>query len=264
MILDTIIAHKREELKARRRDVPLGELKERASDHPPPLDFVGALQGNGVRLIAEVKRASPSKGLLCPDFEPVNLAMTYAANGASAISVLTDRKFFQGKLKHLEQVKSRIQNSPFPIPILRKDFIFDRYQVYEARAFGADALLLITAILSSEELARLLDLTHEMGMEALVEVHDDEEVKRVTALYPRVVGINNRNLRDFSVDLTTFGRLRPLLPEDTVTVAESGVRTAADVHKLAEMGADAVLVGETLVTAPDQAAKVQKLTKGGL
>lgn len=263
MILDEIVAHKGQELKARRRIVPLAKVREQATDRPPPLDFAGALQGNGIRLIAEVKRASPSKGLLCPNFEPVNLAMTYAANGASAISVLTDTKFFQGKLAYLERVKTSIQNSSFPIPVLRKDFIFDPYQVYEARAFGADALLLIAAILSDDELVSLLDLTHELGMTALVEVHDEKEVKRVSPSHPRVIGINNRDLRDFSVDLATFGRLRPLLPDDTVAVAESGVHMVEDVLTLAGMGADAVLVGESLVTAPDLGAKVQALAKGG-
>lgn len=260
MILDEIVAHKRRELKARRKAVPLAELERRAADRPAPLDFAEALRGDGVSLIAEVKRASPSRGVLCPDFEPVGLAMTYAANGASAISVLTDREFFQGRLEYLANIKSQVSNLQSPIPILRKDFVFDPFQVYEARAYGADALLLIAAILSDRELADLLDLTHRLGMSALVEVHDEDEVKRVLPLHPQMVGINNRNLRDFSVDLATFGRLRPLLPAGTVAVAESGVHTAADVRRLAEMDADAVLVGEALVTAHDTAAKVRELT----
>jgi indole-3-glycerol phosphate synthase len=261
VILDEIMAHKRKELEARRQVAPLAELKTRGADRSPPLDFAAALRDGGVSLIAEVKRASPSKGLLCPDFDPVRLATTYAANGATAISVLTDEKFFQGKLEYL----ARIQEALGPtIPLLRKDFIFAPYQVYEAHAYGADALLLIAAVLSDETLIELLTLTRELGMTALVEVHNEEEVERALPLHTRVVGVNNRNLRDFSVDLATFGRLRSLLPGDTIAVAESGVHTAADVRRLAKMGADAVLVGEALVTARDRPAKVRELVMGGL
>jgi indole-3-glycerol phosphate synthase len=260
-MLDEIMAHKRQELRARRRAVPLAELKARGGDQPPPLDFALALQGQGAGLIAEVKRASPSRGVLCHDFDPVGLAKTYTISGAVAISVLTDDKFFQGKLEYLARIRGVLGPT---VPLLRKDFIFDPYQIYEARAYGADALLFIVAVLSDEMLTRLLTLTHEIGMAALVEVHDEEEVERVLPLRPQVVGINNRNLRDFSVDLAAFERLRPLLPGGTVAVAESGVRTAADVRRLAMMGADAVLVGEALVTAPDRAAKVQELVKGGI
>lgn len=271
MILDEIMAHKLHELEKRRRTVPLADLKARAADQPPPLDFAAALGGEGVRLIAEVKQASPSKGTLCRDFDPVGLATTYAVNGAAAVSVLTDKRFFQGELDYLFRIKSAIfnpqfsiRNPQFSIPILRKDFIFDPYQVYETYAYGADALLLIVAVLSDGMLAELRALTHDLGMIALVEVHDEEEVERALRLRPRLIGINNRNLRDFSVDFSTFERLRPLLPGDIITVAESGVQTAADVRLLAGMGANAVLVGEALVTAPDVAAKVRELVGGGL
>lgn len=263
MILDEIMAHKRQELEERRRAVPLAELRARGTDQPLPLDFAAALRGEGVRLIAEVKRASPSKGVLCEDFGAERLAVTYAVNGAAAISVLTDGKFFQGELQHLSRAKSAIRNSQFEIPFLRKDFILAPYQVHEARAYGADALLLIAAVLSDDKLAELLGLTHELGMTALVEVHGEEEVERISPLRPRVVGINNRDLRDFNVDLDTFGRLRSLLADDVVAVAESGVHAAADVRQLAQMGADAVLVGEALVTADDTAAKVRELVTGG-
>ena len=261
MILDEIVAHKRDELEMRQRAMPLTDLQSLIADLPAPLDFAKALARPGVSLIAEVKRASPSKGVLCPDFDPVHLATIYAANGAAAISVLTDGCFFQGDLDHLTRIRQALGPT---IPLLRKDFIFDPYQVYEARAGGADALLLIVAILSDGLLAELLALTHELGMTALVEVHDEEEVEWVLRLRPQVVGINNRNLRDFSVDLTTFGRLRALLPEDVIAVGESGVRTASDVRCLAGMGANAVLVGEALVTAPDVAAKVRELAAGGV
>jgi len=224
MILYKIMSHKRREVIAQKRAVPLAELQARVSERAPARDFTAALAQPGVRLIAEVKKTSPSKGLLCPNFRPVDLAQTYAANGAAAISVLTDRRFFQGQLSYLEQIKKAV-----PLPVLRKDFIFDPYQVYESRAAGADALLLITAVLSDSEIQQLLDLTHQLGMDALVETHNEQELERVLPLNPRVIGVNNRNLVDFTVDLGNFGRLRSLIPADTVAVAESGVHSAADV-----------------------------------
>jgi indole-3-glycerol phosphate synthase len=269
MILDEIMAYKRDELVLRQRAVPLAELKARAADRPPALDFAAALRGRSVGLIAEIKRASPSKGLFCPDLDPEQLATTYASNGATAISVLTDTKFFQGQLEYLARVKNQLSYTGFDdaggptnrptIPVMRKDFVFAPYQVYESLAYGADALLLIVAVLSDDLLAELIALTHSLGLTALVEIHNAAEAERALRVQPRVVGINNRNLHDFSVDLATFGRLRGLLPKDVVTVAESGVSSAADVRYLAQMDADAVLVGEALVTAPDVAAKVQEL-----
>jgi indole-3-glycerol phosphate synthase len=229
-------------------------------DRPAPLDLAAALRRKGVGLIAEVKRASPSKGLLCADLSPLSLAEIYARNGAVAISVLTDLRFFQGSLEHLARIRRGLD---VQIPLLRKDFVFDPYQVYEAYAFGADAVLLIAALLPLEPLAEMLSLTRELGMVALMEVHSKEEIERVLPLRPRVVGINNRDLRDFSVDLNTFDRLRSLLPDGVVAVAESGVHSAEDMRRLAEMGADAVLVGEALVTAQDPAAKVQELVGAG-
>jgi len=273
MILDEIMAHKRRELRLRRKAVPLSHLQSLISDRPAPLDFSAALARPGVSLIAEVKRASPSKGVLRPDLDPVRLATAYAANGAAALSVLTDARFFQGSLIYLGEIKQTFGErweageqpsaSHLAIPILRKDFIFDPYQVYETRAHGADAVLLIAAVLPGGLLGELLALARDLGLTALVEVHDEAEIERVLPFAPRVVGINNRDLRDFSVDLATFGRLRPLLPGDVVAVAESGVHTAADVRRLAGMGADAVLVGEALVTASDVAAKVRELAGAG-
>jgi indole-3-glycerol phosphate synthase len=277
VILDDILAYKRHEVAQKKRAVPLAELKARAADRPQPLAFATALRGGGVRLIAEVKKASPSKGVFRPDFNPLQMAETYATNGAVAISVLTDSKFFQGQLEFIQGIKSHlstlhspipnlqypISNPRHPIPILRKDFIFDPYQVYETYACGADALLLIVAVLSDAQLAELLGLAHELGLTALVEVHDETELARTLPLGPRVLGVNNRNLYDFSVDLATFGHLRPLIPADIVAVAESGVHTAADVRRLRQMGADAMLVGEALVTAPDVATKVRELVESG-
>jgi indole-3-glycerol phosphate synthase len=256
MILDRIVAYKRNELEKRKRIVPQALLETYGDLRPPPADFGGALRGEEVALIAEVKKASPSRGVLCLDFDPEALANEYVNNGAAAISVLTDTNFFQGGLDDLARVRQSVGPD---VPLLRKDFVFDPYQVFETRAYGADALLLIAAILSDEMLGQLCALTQRLGLTALVEVHDEEEVARVLPLEPRVVGINNRDLNDFCVDLSTFGRLRPLLPEGTTTVAESGVRNSADVRRLAEMGADAVLVGEALVTAPDVAGKVREL-----
>jgi indole-3-glycerol phosphate synthase len=260
-ILDRIVAHKREEVRARLLDAPLEIMQARASGAARPRDLVAALgSGPGVALIAEVKRASPSKGLLCPDFDPVRLATTYVQNGAAAISVLTDEAFFQGSLADLAAVRQAVGGA---VPILRKDFVIHPFQVYEARAGGADALLLIAAILTDEVLAGLLSLTRALGMTALVEVHDRGELERVLPLSPRLVGVNSRNLCDFSVDLQTCLSLRPLAPDSICFVAESGIHGSADVKRLAGAGIDGMLVGEALVTAPDVGAKVRELVHGG-
>ena len=263
MILDEIVAYKRVKVAQRQRELSLSDLQDQCERRPPALDLAAALRQPGVGLIAEVKKASPSRGLLCPDFDPCRLAADYAAGGASAISVLTDRHFFQGDGAYLDQIRQELARRNRPLPLLRKDFIVSSFQVFESRALGADALLLIAAVLEDDLLRELLDLTHELGMQALVEVHDRTELERVLLLNPRIVGINNRNLRDFSVDLDTFGRLHELLPLECVSVAESGVRNPADVRRLAAMGADAVLVGEALVTAPDTTAMVRDLVAGG-
>ena len=263
MILDEIVAHKRQELITQKEVQPLEYLKARAADRSPPLSLAAALRRPVMALIAEVKRASPSKGVFSTDLDAARLAETYSASGAAAISVLTDERFFRGTLQDLTRVKSTVSDSRSQVPVLRKDFIIDRYQVVESHAYGADALLLIAAVLSQDLLSDLLELTHELGMTALVEIHDQEELERVVQLSPKVVGINNRNLEDFSVDMATFGRLRPLLPPDVIAVAESGVHCAADLCALREMGADAVLVGEALVTASDVAAKVREFANGG-
>lgn len=262
MILEEILAHKRKEVKLARRQIPLEQLKSWVAQQPPARDFAAALQPKGISLIAEVKKASPSKGVLRADFDPLVLAAAYAAHGAAAISVLTDARFFQGSLQTLAAIKATLQRAGWMVPLLRKDFIIDPYQVYESRAAGADALLLIAAALSDGALEGLLSLTHRLGMTALVEVHEEQEVARVLPFRPRLVGINNRDLRDFRVDLARFERLRRLLPDRVIAVAESGIQTGADVRRLAEMGADAVLVGEALATAADIGAKVREL-KGG-
>lgn len=208
-----------------------------------------------VTLIAEVKCASPSRGLLSPDFDPLKLAATYATNGAAAISVLTDERYFKGHLDYLRQIRQAQA-----IPLLRKDFICDPYQVYEARAAGADALLLIAAELVLSQLADLQALTHSLGMAALVEVHNLPELETALQSGARLIGINNRNLHTFQVSLETSQELRPLIPAEICVVAESGIHSAADVARLAGINVQAVLVGEALVTAADTAAKVRELS----
>lgn len=188
---------------------------------------------------------------------------TYAANGAAAVSVLTDEAYFEGHLEHIQDARQALDLSGLDLPILRKDFVIDAYQVFESGATGADALLLIVAVMSDEELSSLLSLAQDLGMTSLVEAHSEREIERALQAGARVVGINNRDLHDFSVDLRTFGRLRRLLPEDSVTVAESGIRNSEDVRRLGEMGADAVLVGEAIVTAGDVSAKVRELAQAG-
>lgn len=260
MYLEQILAWKRQEIPRQKREVPIATLRARAALAPRPRDFAGALRptaGGPPRLIAEVKRASPSKGLLTHDFDPVRLATAYEAGGAAAISVLTDQRFFQGRLDHLTAVRQAVR-----LPVLRKDFILDPYQIVEARAAGTDAVLLIVAVLGDADLKGLLAEAARWGMAALVEVHDEAEAARALAAGARIIGVNNRNLRDFSVNLETTARLRPLIPPDVILVSESGIRTAQDVQRLAAMGVDAVLVGEALVRAKDVIGKTRELASG--
>lgn len=261
MILDEIVADKRIELAASQRRVSLARLRQMAQDQPPALDFAAALRGIGARhavpLIAEVKKASPSAGLIRADFNPVQIAQTYADNGAAAISVLTEIKYFQGSLSHLRDIREALGDKR--VPLLRKDFIFDPYQVYEARAYGADGLLLIVAILTPDKLRRLLALSRKLGMECLVEVHDEAEVEVALKSDARIIGINNRDLRTFKTDLSTTERLRPLIPKDKIVVSESGIKGRNDVAKLKRWGVDAVLIGESLMASSDIAARMKEL-----
>ena len=269
-ILDRIVAQKREEVAAARASVPIAALRERIAGRPPARDFAGALgadggggsngSGAGISLIAEVKKASPSKGLLRPDFDPVALAGVYAANGAAAISVITDGHFL-GAPEHLTAVKD--SGASGAAPVLRKDFIFDEYQVYEARAIGADTYLLIVDILSPAQLAELIDAGRSLGMTPLVETHDAGEVAAAVGAGAQVIGINNRNLHTFVTDLATTEGLAPLIPSDRIVVSESGISAPADLLRLAPWGVNAVLVGEALVTADDTAAKVRALVAAG-
>jgi len=261
MILDEIVAHKRAEIAERKARASLAQLAERAKTQPAPHSFAEALRGPGVSLIAEIKRASPSKGVFASDLRADETAAVYVQGGAAAISVLTDERFFLGSLADLQAAKQAVDGA---VPILRKDFVLDPYQVVEARASGADAVLLIVRILTDDQLGSLLGDIACWGMTALVEVHDEEDVRRIRGLTPAVVGINRRNLSDFSVNAPVFERLRRMLPGDALAVAASGVRCAADVTGVAAAGADAVLVGEALVTASDPARKLRELMAGGL
>ena len=256
-ILDEIVAAKTTELALQKTKVGQRELETRISTQSPPLNLSGALMSGGVRLIAEIKKASPSRGLLCPDFDPVQLAQTYADNGAAAISVLTDPRF-QGEPEHIAQIKS--SGASQRAPVLRKDFIFDPYQVYEARAVGADAILLIVAILEPGQLKELLALSISLWMQCLVEVHDQGELETALTAGAEIIGINNRDLRTFKTDLAVTERIAPLVPRGKIIVSESGINSKEDLARLGALGVNAVLVGEALVTAPDVAEKVRELT----
>lgn len=256
MILDEIVADKRQELEASKRAKPLKELEREALTQPPAIDFAAALLGKGIRLICEVKKASPSKGLIRADFNPVDIAKTYAANGASAISVLTEVKHFQGSLSYLMVIKAAFGDKQ--IPLLRKDFLTDPYQIYESRANGADALLLIVAILPAAKMKELLELSHKLGMKCLVEVHNEAELKIALDSGARIIGINNRDLTTFETDVTTTKRLRPLIPRDRIMVSESGIKDRKDMEKLREWGVDAALIGESLMASKDIAAKMKE------
>lgn len=257
MFLEQIVKDNLGELEARKRSFPLAELRTVALEQPPPLDFALALRGDCIQLIAEVKKASPSRGIICSDFNPVEIAQTYARGGVPAISVLTETRYFQGSLNHLRDIRNALGNKR--LPLLRKDFIHDPYQVYESRAYGADSLLLIVAILTPEKLEELLGLSHELGMSCLVEVHDEAELETALRSQARIIGINNRDLHTFTVDLTTTKRLRTLIPDDRIVVSESGIKDRSDMEKLRKWRVDAVLIGESLMSAPDIAAKVKEL-----
>jgi len=265
-VLDQIMAWKRQEVPKQMAEMSLAEVKAFAQIAPDPLDFAAALTAQpGASLIAEVKRASPSKGLIAREWDPELIGETYARNGAAAISCLTDSRFFQGELAYLTSIKEQLREAKKLVPVLRKDFIYHEYQIHEARMAGADALLLIVAVLSDSDLRKLYQLTYALGMQALVEVHDEAEVARALAIDAHVIGVNNRDLRTFAVDIETTGRLRALIPPDKVLVGESGIRTIDDVKRMAEMGCDAILVGETFCKLPqaERAAKVKEFVAAG-
>lgn len=257
-ILQKILAHKAREVAARAKREPLSRLRQRAAAADAPRGFVNAIdariKSGGAAVIAEIKKASPSKGLLRADFQPAAIAQSYAQAGATCLSVLTDEEFFQGHDDYLRQARSACA-----LPVLRKDFVIDPYQVLEARALGADCILLIAAALGEARMRELADLARETGMDVLVEVHDAQELEQALALGTRLVGINNRDLRTFATRLETTLDLLERVPADRIVVTESGIHTRGDVGRLRERGVHAFLVGEAFMAAPDPGAKLQAL-----
>jgi indole-3-glycerol phosphate synthase len=257
-ILEEIVDGVRADLAERQQAVSLDALKEMAVHAPSPLDALGALRGQGVAVIAEVKRCSPSKGALAAIADPAGLAADYESGGAAVISVLTERRRFGGAIDDLAQVRNRVE-----IPVLRKDFIVTSYQLWEARAYGADLVLLIVAALEQQALISLIERAQSIGLTPLVEVHTKDELTRALDAGARVVGVNARDLATLRVDRTTFARIAPEIPGNVVKIAESGVRGPHDLLAYAASGADAVLVGESLVTGKDPRSAVADLVAAG-
>jgi indole-3-glycerol phosphate synthase len=256
-ILNQIVAAKRTEIERAKAAVPEAELRAALADAPPVRDFFGSLAAAGpIKLIAEVKKASPSAGVIRADFDPVAIAKTYEAHGATCISVLTDEPHFQGRLEYLEQIRAAVS-----LPLLRKDFILDTYQLLEARAAGADAVLLIAECLDDCHLRKLFNAACELGMAPLVELYEPDNLQRVFDAGATLIGVNNRNLHTFEVDLEHTIGLRPRVPDECVLVAESGIKTRQDVRRLETAGVDAILVGESLMREPDIGAAVDRLMK---
>lgn len=263
MILEKIVAETRLALARRKEALPEGALRERLNGLSPTLDLCAALGEKGVTVIAEIKRASPSRGTIRPSLEPAGLAADYARAGAGALSVLTQDSRFCGSLADLAEARRGLVKVGLLRPILCKDFIIDAYQLLEARLWGADAALLIVAILDDAALTKLYELALDLGLTPLVEVHDEVELDRALRLQPRVVGINNRNLKDLTVDVEITCRLRPLIPPDVLVVAESGIHEPEHMRQLAQLEVDAALIGEALLSAPDPAAKLRQLKEAG-
>jgi indole-3-glycerol phosphate synthase len=257
-ILDKIVATKRKEIAACRERTPAAELERRLADAPPVRDFFAAVsRGGPIRLIAEVKKASPSAGVIREDFDPATIARTYERHGAACLSVLTDEPFFQGRLEYLIAARAAVN-----IPVLRKDFILDSYQLLEARAAGADAVLLIAECLDDCNLRKLHNEAIDLGMTPLVELYEPQNLPRVIAAGTSLVGVNNRNLHTFEVSLEHTLRLRDAIPDECALVSESGIKTHADVQRLEAAGVDAILVGESLMREPDIGAAVDRLLRG--
>ena len=256
-ILEQIVDAKRQELKRRKAEEEIYQLEDRIEALPLPLNLSGSLMGGGIRLIAEAKKASPSKGILRDNYDPFALASIYAQNGAAAMSVLTEVDHFQGSLDHIDLARKGMGKSS--LPILRKDFIFDPYQVYEARAYGADAILLIVSILPPVLLKEMLDTCRKVWMQALVEIHSLQELELAIYAGAEIIGVNNRDLRTFKTSLSTTEELVAHFPNDKIIVSESGINSSEDISRLHQMGVHAALVGEAIVTQEDPGAKIREL-----
>jgi len=246
MILDEIIKVKRREVDCLKESTSLEALKKAVRDLPPPRNFRKAISDPECSIIAEVKRTSPSKGRIREDFDPLKIASIYEANGAAAISVLTDEEFFEGKNSYLSEIKETLS-----LPVLRKDFIIDPFQIYETRIIGGDAILLIAGLLEKETLRQFINLAESIGLSPLVEIHSREELDKALAAGAGIIGINNRNLKTFSTDLMPSLELAPSIPEDKIVISESGVRTREDIEALMQKGIHAFLIGEALMKVPD-------------
>lgn len=254
-ILDKLSQYASERVLRAKQKISLEKLREQALSLPKGnFDFENALKGEEIAFICECKKASPSKGLICPDFNYLQIAREYQSAGADCISVLTEPKWFLGSDEYLREIANEVS-----IPCLRKDFTVDEYMIYEAKILGASAVLLICSILSEPQLREYIEICDLLGISALAEVHDEAEISTALKVGARIIGVNNRNLKDFSVDTDNSGRLRSLIPKDVLFVSESGVSSAEDVEKLRKIGADAVLIGEALMKAPDKKAKLAQL-----
>ena len=254
MILDDIVKHKKGELKESKKRLPFADLKSMIEGMQPPLDFYSvAASDSSIKIISEIKKASPSKGVICENFEPVKIAKLYEKNGAAAISVLTDEKFFQGSLDYLARIRKEVN-----IPLLRKDFTIDPYQIYEARAFGADIVLLIAAILEKERIREYLEVVNSLNMNAIVEVHNSEELDKVVDTGCSIIGINNRNLKTFEVDLSTTVELIKHIPEDILVISESGISNPGDIRMLRKLGVNTFLIGESFMKSEDPGSKLNE------
>ncbi len=252
--LDTIVSRVREEIGIRRQKSPPTLLRERPPFHLPTRDFAGSLRGTTRHIIAEVKRASPSKGLIRKEFDAVKIARSLSANGASALSVLTEEHFFQGSIHYLEEIRRGVR-----LPLLRKDFMVDDYQLLEARSFGADAVLFIVALLDQGLLKELLEQAHALSLQALVEVHTEEELKCALRAHADIIGINNRDLRTFEVNIATAEKLIPKVPSGVMVVCESGIDSPSQMKKIEDLGAHVFLIGEALMRAQDPGEKLKEL-----
>ena len=256
MILEEIAARTVQRVAEEKAAVPLSEMKKRAEalDANTGFPFREALSGDEISFICEVKRASPSKGLIAPDFPYLDIARDYERAGASAISCLTEPFWFKGRDEYLAEISNAVT-----IPVLRKDFTVDEYMIYQAKTLGASAVLLISSILSKEQLSEYLGIAHSLGLSALVEAHDEDEVRTALSVGAGIIGVNNRDLRTFTVDINNSARLRKLVPPEVLFVSESGIKTAADIEALRSNGTNAVLIGETLMRSPDKKAALDEL-----